>query len=57
MGPLSTLCGGNSHGKLHPTPVLLKLFKKGKVEITQKVVLTFPDPNKHYNIFTDTSDL
>ena len=57
MAPLSALTGKNCRGKIKETPMLLQAFKKVKISIAEKVLLTFPDPNIDYHIFTDASQL
>ena len=58
MAQLTALTGKNNsaRGKIKFTPQLELAFNRVKNKVTERVLLTFPDPNKVYGIYTDASD-
>ena len=52
MAPLTALTGKNNsaRNKIKFTPQLELAFNRVKNKVAEQVVLTFPDPNKVYNI-------
>jgi len=58
MAPLTALTGKNNsaRGKITRTPQLICAFNKVKNKVAEQVLLTFPDPNKVFNVYTDDSD-
>ena len=58
MAPLSAATGKNNSGcgKIASTPQLVQAFEYVKRSIAEKVLLTYPDPNKTFDILTDASD-
>ena len=59
MAPLSAATGKNNsgRGKIAPTPQLVQAFETVKRSIAEKVLLTYPDPNKPFDVLTDASQL
>ena len=59
MAPLTALTGKNNSacGKIICTPQLVCAFNKMKNKVAQQVLLTFPDPNKVFDVYTDASTL
>ena len=58
MAPLTALTGKNNstRGKNKCTPQLELVFNRVNNKVAEQVLLTFYDPNKVYDIYTDVSD-
>ena len=54
MAPFTALTGKNNSacGKITCTPQLICTFNKVKNKVADQVLLTFPDPNKVFDVYT-----
>ena len=57
MAPLTALTGKNNSacGKIKRTPQLVCAFNKVKNKMAEEVLLSFPDPKKIFDVYTDAS--
>ena len=58
MAPLTVLTGKNNsaRGMIKRTPQLVCAFNRVKNKVAEQVLLTFPDPKKVFDIYTDASN-